>query len=86
MEHDGFKCHGLLGRTPDILTVVAEDEVFHERRKGFWKIGDLPCFIFNHLYSQDDVAKESALIRIVKGTTVREFVDLTQVMKDGPCQ
>jgi hypothetical protein len=32
------------------------------------------------------MAKESPLIRIVEGTTVREFIDLTQIMKDGTCQ
>jgi len=32
------------------------------------------------------MAKEPALIRIVEGTTVREFIDLAQIMKDGTCQ
>jgi hypothetical protein len=65
--------------------MMAEEKVFDQSGKIFWKIRELTDFILNPFYAKNDMAEESSLIGVVEGSLIREFVNLAQIVEDRGC-
>jgi hypothetical protein len=65
--------------------MMAEEEMFDQNGKIFWKIRELTDLILHPFYSKNNMAKESPLIRVVEGSLIREFVNLAEIVEDRGC-
>src|SRR6266436_3676253 len=86
MENHGLPDHRQFWRAKLIFPVVADEHMLYYDLQVFRKTFDgihLPC---DRLQLQHDVAQKLALGGIADGAVVAEFVQLSNVMKDGGSQ